>query len=70
LLGHELQHVVEIANEPSVVDERSLAAFYRRIGFKAAESEVDRFESQRAIDAGQRIMRKILAPGFAASRAQ
>jgi hypothetical protein len=60
LLGHELQHV----------DERSVAAFYRRIGFKAAESEVDRFESQRAIDAGQRIMREILAPGFAASRAQ
>jgi hypothetical protein len=70
LLGHELQHVVEIADEPSVVDERSLAEFYRRIGFATNGWALERFESQRAIDAGQRVMREMLAPGSVASRAR
>jgi hypothetical protein len=57
LLGHELQHAAEIADEPSVVDERSLAAYYRRIGFAAGDGE-ERFDSQAAIDAGRRVMRE------------
>jgi hypothetical protein len=70
LLGHELQHVVEIADEPSVFDQRSLAVFYRRIGFSTGGWENDRFESQRAVDAGYRVMREMLAPAPAASRGQ
>lgn len=31
-LAHELQHVVEIIDDPGVVDEPSLSALYRRIG--------------------------------------
>ena len=70
LLGHELQHVVEIAGEPSVVDDRSLAAFYRRVGFHEGRWDVERFDSQKAIDTGQRVMREMLAPGSPATRAQ
>src|SRR5262249_17422989 len=70
LLGHELQHVVEIADEPSVVDERSLAAYYRRIGFSRWGWDAESFESQAAIDVGRRVMREVLAPGFAATRAR
>lgn len=53
-LGHELRHAVEIANAPSVVNEVSLAAEYRRIGFPARA--VSRgFDSRAAIETGQRI---------------
>lgn len=31
-LGHELQHALEVANEPSIVDAKSLNAYYRRTG--------------------------------------
>jgi hypothetical protein len=33
VLAHELRHVLEVADEPSVVDEAGLAALYRRIGY-------------------------------------
>ena len=35
ILGHELQHAVEIADEPSVTSDRALAALYQRIGFRS-----------------------------------
>jgi hypothetical protein len=56
LIGHELQHVAEIAGEPSVVDPRSLATYYRRIGFKSPAGGTNRFESAAAIAAGRRVM--------------
>lgn len=31
-LGHELQHALEVANEPSIVDAQSLNGFYRQHG--------------------------------------
>lgn len=33
MLAHELRHVLEVAEEPSVVDEDGLRALYRRIGY-------------------------------------
>ena len=53
-LGHELQHALEIANAPSVVDELSMAAEYRRIGF-ASRTVRRGFDSSAAIEAGARI---------------
>jgi hypothetical protein len=60
LLGHELQHVSEIAREPSVVDNRSLRALYQRIGFGSWTSH-DAFESADAVAAGRRVLRDALA---------
>ena len=55
-LGHELRHAVEIADAPSVVDNASLAAEYRRVGFA---SRVVRsgagYESRAAIDAAHQV---------------
>jgi len=55
-LGHELRHAVEIADAPAVVDNASLAAEYRRIGFA---SHVVRsgagYESRTAIDAAHQV---------------
>jgi hypothetical protein len=59
LLAHELHHITEIAEEPSVVDARSLAALYRRIGFSVSV-EASRFETSAAIATGRRVMRDAL----------
>jgi hypothetical protein len=60
-LGHELFHAVEIADEPTVVDTRSLAAFYGRIGRRTADAGGRQsFETAAAADAGQRARRELL----------
>ena len=61
ILGHELQHAVEIADEPSVSDQAGMAALYRRIGFRSANDRTDCFDSLPAIAAGQLIQREVLA---------
>jgi hypothetical protein len=33
IVAHELRHALEVADEPSVVDDAALAALYRRIGY-------------------------------------
>ena len=35
MIGHELQHAIEISEAPSVVDEATMAGLYRRIGVKS-----------------------------------
>jgi hypothetical protein len=61
-LGHELYHALEIAREPSIVDARTLAAFYSRIGVQTGDA-VGRqtFETEAAADAGQRARRQLLS---------
>jgi hypothetical protein len=55
-LGHELRHAVEIADAPSVVDARSLAAEYERIGFPSrAARQGAGFESVAAKDAARQV---------------
>ena len=60
LLGHELQHAVEIADAQSVVDQQSLEALYRSVGFQSPAACRRCFESADAIAAGQRIQREVL----------
>jgi hypothetical protein len=58
IIGHELRHAVEIANAESVVDEASLAAEYRRIGFGSGAMLGPGgagYDSRAAIDAGRRV---------------
>jgi hypothetical protein len=57
-LGHELRHALEVANEPSVVDAGSLAAFYRRSGIQMLGH--NGFDTSAARDAGDEV-RKDLA---------
>jgi hypothetical protein len=60
-LGHELYHALEIAREPSIVDSRSLAAHYRRIGEQQGDA-IGRltFETEAAFKAGRRTRRELL----------
>jgi hypothetical protein len=60
-LGHELFHAIEIAEEPSVVNADTLAAFYTRIGIKTGDSGgVRTFETGAAAAAGLRARRQLL----------
>jgi hypothetical protein len=60
-LGHELYHAVEIALEPSIVDARTLAAHYQRIGSDRTEGDGRQtFETQAAFETGRRVRRELL----------
>jgi len=60
-LGHELHHALEIAEEPSVVDARTLAAFYERVGRKTNDwGGKLTFETDAAANAGLRARRELL----------
>jgi hypothetical protein len=53
ILGHELQHVAEIAAAPDVVDVRSFARLFKAIGYPTCRDE--QFETDSAINAGERV---------------
>jgi hypothetical protein len=48
--AHELQHAVEVAENPDVVDGRSLAALYRRIAIgRCGQGQSEECETNRAL---------------------
>jgi hypothetical protein len=50
LLGHELQHAVEVADAPDVASEEGLTGLYRRIGVHVSG---DSWDSRAAQETGQ-----------------
>ena len=55
-IGHELRHAVEIADAPAVTNDASLAAEYRKVGFRSrALPAGDGFESRAAIEAARQV---------------
>jgi hypothetical protein len=65
ILAHELQHAVEIAGTPAIVDGASLAREYQRFGHvnRSLESEGIAFDTDAAIAMGQKVMGEIVAVG-------
>jgi hypothetical protein len=55
LLGHELQHALEIGRAPEVVDVATLEAFYRQNG----EMSVDGYDTDAARRMGEVILRQL-----------
>jgi hypothetical protein len=66
-LAHELQHVAEIASAPSVVNERTLSAFYRGVG-KERRADSDAWDTEAAQLTGE-VVRRELAAHVAVDRA-
>jgi hypothetical protein len=60
ILGHELQHAVEVAESRRVTDERTLAELYQRIGFRSGGSGSDCYESVSAILSGRMVEKEAL----------
>ena len=59
-LGHELQHAVEVAREPWVIDQASFEDLYRHIGQPSAvESRTPCYETEAARRAGERVLTEI-----------
>ncbi len=57
LLGHELQHAVEVADNPDVQSPEDLRAFYRRHGVRTGP---DAFDSTAARETGYLVRAEIL----------
>jgi len=53
ILGHELQHALEIAAHPEVVDNTSLIAMYERFGHHARRERS--YDSAEAVEVGLRV---------------
>jgi len=58
VLGHELRHAVEVADDPGVRDMTSLVALYRRIGIDRGNNEYDTVEAQ---ETGRRVFKELVA---------
>jgi hypothetical protein len=70
LLAHELRHAVEVADTAAIVDSRSLAREYGRIGYvRRATADATSFDTDAAIDAGYRVVAEIGAARKPARRA-
>jgi hypothetical protein len=62
LVGHELQHAVEVAETPDIVDSRSLQTAYQRFGYinhRASVHGITAFETDQALETGERILREL-----------
>ena len=56
IVGHELQHVAEIAAAADAVDGRSLSTLYRAIGFPTCGfGQPEQFETDEAMRVGERV---------------
>ena len=58
ILGHELQHAVEIAEARWVVDRVTVRELFRTIGHQSGERE--RYDTHDAVRIGQRVGRELL----------
>lgn len=61
-LAHELQHAVEVVDDRSVVDERSLVALYRRIGEPSRLELNSGWETDAARAMGNQVRRELTTP--------
>jgi hypothetical protein len=62
-LAHELQHAVEIATVPEVVNDGTLAAYYRRRGFsQGGGTTAETFESPAAQTIERTVFRELVRP--------
>jgi hypothetical protein len=58
-LAHEFQHVVEVIDHPSVVDDESLVTLYRRIGVAGNDRRHASWETMAARDVGAQVRREL-----------
>jgi hypothetical protein len=57
-MAHELQHAIEVADDPLVVDGATLGAAYQRWGFRP-DLKSTTYETERAIRAGQLVLQEL-----------
>ena len=60
-VAHELQHAVEVIEDETVVDERSMAALYKRIGQPSRAAGPSGWETMNAQRTATRVRRELVA---------
>lgn len=62
MMAHELQHAVEIAETPAIVDGPSLVREYRRFGYETTWNSRPgiSFDTQAAVRAGEQVLREVM----------
>lgn len=60
-VAHELQHAVEVIEDATVTDEKSLVALYKRIGHQNSASSPGRWETTAAQQAGFQVRRELVS---------
>ena len=60
-VAHELQHAVEVSDDPTVLDENSMVAMYRKIGRQNNGDNSNRWETVAAQQTGFRVRRELVA---------
>ena len=63
MLAHELQHVLEVGDAPSIVDDASLTRYYARHGI-TVRGGLD-FDSEPARDVGEEVLRDLNSGRYA-----
>lgn len=59
-VAHELQHAVEVIEDDTVVDEKSLTALYKRIGRQNSSATPAHWDTTAAQDTGFRVRRELI----------
>src|SRR6187399_50949 len=60
-VAHELQHAVEVIEDESVTDERSLTALYKRIGHPSGSAGLKGWETAAAQRTGTQVRRELVS---------
>jgi hypothetical protein len=62
MMAHELQHAVEIADTPAIVDGPSLVREYRQIGYENVRSQLPgiSFDTRAAVRAGEQVLKELM----------
>ncbi len=61
VLGHELQHAIEVAQEIAVEDQATLTALYRRIGVRSGDGGDHVYETLAAQQIGRMVRKELVA---------
>jgi hypothetical protein len=69
-LAHELQHAVEVIEDETVSDQRSLKELYKRIGRQSHSGATTGWETVAAQETGVRVRRELLSAAAAISASQ
>ena len=66
MMAHELQHAVEIADTPAIVDGPSLVREYQRMGYENARSPLPgvSFDTVAAVRTGQRVLKELMQEDY------
>jgi hypothetical protein len=60
-VAHELQHAVEVIEDETVIDERTLVALYRRIGLPSRAAGPSGWDTEAAQRTGTQVRRELVA---------